>query len=85
MCDGPPAAFWGNVDAARQVPPPSGAAWLIDLGDVRGPLLVVLRPDTDAAIEAAVAYLLATDAVSDPEDARELLDDVEPQVAAVVW
>lgn len=33
---------WG-VSLMRQLPAPSAAAWLFDLGDLRGPWIVVLR------------------------------------------
>jgi hypothetical protein len=73
------------ADSARQVPAPRGAGWLLDLTEVRGPLLVVLRCDEREAIEAASAHLADIRAVSDPSEARELIEQAVPHVVAVIW
>ncbi len=57
----------------RQVPPSSAAAWLLDLGDVRGPRFVVFRCDEARARVALVELLVKNGTVEAVEEAEWLV------------
>jgi hypothetical protein len=84
-CAAGASLLFSGVYVRRQVPTPSAAAWLLDLTERGGPLLVVLRRESDEAIATAVGHLLDADLAADPAQARELVADVKPQLVAVTW
>ena len=74
-----------GVSLMRQLPSPSAVAWLFDLGDVRGPWVVVLRDHEDEARERLAEHLVELGQAADVRHAYELLENVEAEHAGVVW
>jgi hypothetical protein len=68
----------------RQVPAPSAAGWLFDLGDQHGPSFVVLRQDEEGARECLSDHLVEIGALPDGIT-DELLADASVEYAAVIW
>jgi len=69
----------------RQLPSPSAVAWLFDLGDTRGPWIVVLRDHEVEARERLGEHLVELGQADDIAQAMDLLADVTPEHAGVVW
>jgi hypothetical protein len=69
----------------RQVPTLSATAWILDLTEVRGPLLVVLRREGRDAVQAAIAFLVEAGVVSGATEALELIDQADLRPVGVVW
>jgi len=74
-----------RVSPVRQLPSPSAAAWLFDLGDLRGPWIVVLRDREDEARERLAEHLVELDQASDVAEAMQILDGVTADHAGVIW
>lgn len=74
-----PGFFVKMIDNERQVPAPSAAGWLFDLGDQYGPAFVVLRQDEGAALDCLRDHL---DDLGVPDDA---LASAQVEHAAVIW
>ena len=81
----PPGVLFLGVSLMRQLPSPSAVAWLFDLGDVRGPWIVVLRDHEHEARERLAEHLVELGQAGDVRDAFELLEHVKPEHAGVVW
>jgi hypothetical protein len=64
---------------------PSALGWQFDLSTSRGPIFVVLRADSAAALEALRFHLVAAGAMASEADASELLTDTRPEPVEVVW
>jgi hypothetical protein len=75
---------WG-IYAMRQLPSPSAAAWLFDLGDLRGPWILVLRDREDEARQRLAEHLVDVGQASDVAEAMAVLADVPIDHAAVIW
>lgn len=83
---GPPGCFFpGVIDSPRQVPAPSGVAWLFRSRPSGGPFFAVLRRDDREARSTLVAHLVDSGATRSQEEAAALLDDAAPEVLAVGW
>jgi len=65
----------------RQLPSPSAAAWLFDLGDLRGPWIVVLRDHEEEARERLAELGQSPDIPT----ALALVADVVVDHAGVIW
>jgi hypothetical protein len=74
-----PGFFVKMINNERQVPAPSAAGWLFDLGDQRGPAFVVLRTDEGAARDCLRDHLC------DLGVADEVPVDASVEYAAVIW
>lgn len=72
------------VSLMRQLPSPSAMGWLFDLGDLRGPWILVLRDREDEARERLAEHLVGLAQAVDVRDAFELLESVEAERAGVV-
>lgn len=72
-------------EIVRQLPSPSAAAWLFDLGDLRGPWVVVLRDHEEEARERLAEHLVELGQADDVSAAMEVLADVPVDHAGVVW
>lgn len=69
----------------RQLHSQIGNAWLYDLGDLRGPWLLVLRDREDEARERLAEHLVETRLVPDLAAAVDLLVEVDAETAGVLW
>ena len=69
----------------RQLPPPSAAAWLFDLGDLRGPWILVLRDHEDEARQRLAEHLVELGQATDVADAMATLAGVSVDHAGVIW
>jgi hypothetical protein len=67
------------IDTTRQVPAPSAAGWLFDLGDQHGPAFVVLRQDEGAARDCLRDHLC------DLGIADGALAGASVEYTAVIW
>jgi hypothetical protein len=74
-----------RVSLLRQLPSPSAVAWLFDLGELRGPWIVVLRDLELEARERLAEHLVELGQATDVSDAMELLADVTPEHAGLLW
>lgn len=75
---------WG-VSLMRQLPSPSAAAWLFDLGDLRGPWIVVLRDHEEEARERLAEHLVELGQSPDIPTALAVVADVAVDHAGVIW
>lgn len=73
------------IDASRQVPSPSAAAWLVTLEDVGAPRFVVLRQAEDEAVEALADFLIDLGAAASSGKAHEMLASAGVEHVGVVW
>jgi hypothetical protein len=73
------------VDTLRQLPSPSAAAWLFDLGQLRGPWMVVLRDLEPEARERLAEHLVELGHAEDVAAAMRLLAAVQVDHAGVLW
>jgi hypothetical protein len=87
LCSGSSRDFFSDevVDQHRQVPAPSAVAWVVDLRDVRGAILVVLRRSETEARHALVAHLVDIGAVASIEEAVALAADSPAEHVGVIW
>lgn len=69
----------------RQLPSPSAAAWLFDLGSLRGPWILVLRDREDEARQRLAEHLVELGQASDVAEAMTVLSDVPVDHAGVIW
>lgn len=84
-CATPAGLFSLGVSPVRQLPAPTASAWLFDLGDIRGPWLVVLRDHEDEARERLAEHLVDLGLATDMRAAFQILEDVRADNAGVVW
>lgn len=74
-----------GVYMQRQLPTPSGAAWLFDLGELRGPWILVLRDHEDEARQRLAEHLVELGQASNVAEAMTVLSDVAVDHAGVIW
>lgn len=73
------------VSSMRQLPSPSAVAWLFDLGEPRGPWIVVLRDHEDEARQRLAEHLVELGQAGDVTEGFALLAGVAPEHVGVVW
>jgi hypothetical protein len=62
-----------------------GAAWLFDLGELRGPWILVLRDHEDEARQRLAEHLVELGQAGDVAEAMTVLSDVAVDHAGVIW
>ena len=84
-CAAGSALVFFGVSPMRQLPSPSAAAWLFDLGLAGGPWIVVLRDREDEARERLAEHLVELGQADTVKAGMEALTRARVDHAGVVW